>query len=75
MRVAPDGKATKVFEGKELGVQALRVGADGRVMRRLRRMGRCIGWGCGGGEWECRGGGVRSGADGGEAEVSCGMWR
>jgi hypothetical protein len=31
MRVAPDGKATKVFEGKELGVQALRVGADGRV--------------------------------------------
>ena len=31
MRVAPDGKATKVFEGKELGVQALRVGADGHV--------------------------------------------
>ena len=31
MRVAPDGKATKVFEGKELGVQALEVGADGRV--------------------------------------------
>jgi hypothetical protein len=31
MRVAPDGKATKVFEGKELGVQALRVGDDGRV--------------------------------------------
>ena len=31
MKVAPDGKATKVFEGKELGVQALRVGADGRV--------------------------------------------
>src|ERR1700759_3196102 len=31
MRVAADGKATKVFEGKELGVQALRVGADGQV--------------------------------------------
>jgi outer membrane protein assembly factor BamB len=31
MRVAPDGKATKVFEGKELGVQALRVGSDGHV--------------------------------------------
>jgi hypothetical protein len=31
MRVAPDGKATKVFESKELGVQALRVGGDGRV--------------------------------------------
>jgi len=31
MRVAPDGKATKVFEGKELGVQALRVAADGKV--------------------------------------------
>ena len=31
MRVAPDGKATKVFEGKELGVQALRVGVDGKV--------------------------------------------
>ena len=29
--VAPDGKATKVFEGKELGVQALELGADGRV--------------------------------------------
>ena len=31
MRVAPDGKATKVFEGKELGVQALRLGTDGHV--------------------------------------------
>src|ERR1039458_2680847 len=31
MRVAPDGKATKVFEGKELGVQALRLGSDGHV--------------------------------------------
>ncbi len=31
MKVAPDGKAAKVFEGKELGVQALRVGGDGRV--------------------------------------------
>jgi hypothetical protein len=31
MRVAPDGKSTKVFEGKELGVQAVRVGGDGRV--------------------------------------------
>ncbi len=31
MRVASDGKATKVFEGKELGVQALRVGTDGSV--------------------------------------------
>ncbi len=31
MKVAPDGKATKVFEGKELGVQAVRVGADGSV--------------------------------------------
>jgi hypothetical protein len=31
MRVTPDGKATKVFEGKELGVQAVRVGSDGRV--------------------------------------------
>ena len=31
MRVAPDGKAAKVFEGKELGVQAVRVGSDGRV--------------------------------------------
>ena len=32
LRIAPDGKtATKVFEGKELGVQALRVGPDGKV--------------------------------------------
>ena len=31
MKVAPDGKAEKVFAGKELGVQAVRVGADGAV--------------------------------------------
>jgi hypothetical protein len=31
IRVAPDGKAAKVFEGKELAVQAVRVGGDGRV--------------------------------------------
>ena len=31
MKVAPDGKAVKVFEGKELGVQAIRVGVDGSV--------------------------------------------
>jgi hypothetical protein len=31
MRIAPDGKATKVFESKELGVQAVRMGSDGRV--------------------------------------------
>jgi hypothetical protein len=31
MRVTPDGKATKVFEAKELGVQAVRVGGDGNV--------------------------------------------
>ena len=31
MRVTPGGKATKVFEGKELGVQALELGADGHV--------------------------------------------
>jgi outer membrane protein assembly factor BamB len=31
MRVDPDGKAVKVFEGKELAVQALRVGSDGSV--------------------------------------------
>ena len=39
MRVAPDGKATKVFEGKELGVQALRVGGDGQ-----RVCGDVAGW-------------------------------
>ena len=31
MRVTPDGKAVKVFEGKELGVQALRLGTDGQM--------------------------------------------
>lgn len=31
MRVDAANKATKVFEGKELGVQALRVGSDGKV--------------------------------------------
>ena len=31
MRITPDGKATKVFAGKELGVQALRPGADGQI--------------------------------------------
>ena len=69
MRVTPDGKATKVFEGKELGVQALRVGADGQVYAatspdgKVYRLGATRG-GCGGG--------VRFGADGGEAEVSVG---
>jgi WD40 repeat protein len=32
MRVGPDGKATKVFEGKELGVQSLRVLPDGALL-------------------------------------------
>lgn len=31
MRIAADGKAVRVFEGKELGVQALRVGPDGKL--------------------------------------------
>ncbi len=31
MKVAPDGKATKIFEGKELAVQAQRVAGDGSV--------------------------------------------
>ena len=31
MRVAPDGKATKIFAGKELGVQVLRLGTDGAM--------------------------------------------
>ncbi len=31
MRVLPDGKTEKVFTGTELGVQAVRVGADGAV--------------------------------------------
>jgi len=31
MRVSPDGKATKVLEARELGVQALRTGANGAV--------------------------------------------
>ena len=32
MRVGVDGKATKVFEGKELGVQAVRVMPDGALL-------------------------------------------
>ncbi|RSL15082.1 hypothetical protein EDE15_0558 [Edaphobacter aggregans] len=32
MRVSPDGKSTKVFEAKELAVQALQVVADGSVL-------------------------------------------
>ena len=32
MRVSPDGKSTKVFEAKELAVQALVVAADGSVL-------------------------------------------
>lgn len=31
MRVGRDGKGTKIFDGKELGVQSLRVGVDGHV--------------------------------------------
>jgi len=32
MKVAPDGKATQIFAGKELAVQALRVATDGSVL-------------------------------------------
>jgi hypothetical protein len=32
MKVAPDGKATQIFAGKELAVQALHVAADGSVL-------------------------------------------
>src|SRR3984957_17001493 len=32
MKVSPDGKATQIFAGKELAVQALRVTADGSVL-------------------------------------------
>jgi len=32
MKVTPDGKATQVFEGKELAVQAVRVAVDGSVL-------------------------------------------
>jgi sugar lactone lactonase YvrE len=32
MRVSPDGKSTKIFEAKELAVQALDVAADGSVL-------------------------------------------
>jgi sugar lactone lactonase YvrE len=32
MKVAPDGKASQIFEGKELAVQAVRVAADGSVL-------------------------------------------
>ena len=32
MKVAPDGKATQIFAGKELAVQALRVAPDGSVL-------------------------------------------
>ncbi len=32
MKVAPDGKVTQIFAGKELAVQALRVAADGSVL-------------------------------------------
>ena len=32
VRVGPDGKGTKVFEGKELGVQGLRTMADGALL-------------------------------------------
>ncbi len=31
MRVAPDGRAEKIFEGRELGVQSVRLGTDGAV--------------------------------------------
>ena len=71
MKVAPDGKAAKVFEGKELGVQALRVGADGSVYAATSPDGKVYRVPASGGR-RSGGGGVRSGADGGEAEVSLG---
>src|SRR5580704_17292272 len=32
MKVSPDGKATQIFDGKELAVQGLQVAADGSVL-------------------------------------------
>ena len=32
MKVSPDGKASQIFDGKELAVQALRIGADGSLL-------------------------------------------
>src|ERR1700733_14545746 len=32
MKVAPDGKASQIFSGKELAVQAVRVAADGSLL-------------------------------------------
>src|SRR5580704_6485607 len=32
MKVTPDGKASQIFSGKELAVQALHAGLDGRVL-------------------------------------------
>ncbi len=32
MKIAPDGRTTKIFEGKELGVQAIRVAGDGSIL-------------------------------------------
>ena len=75
MRVAPDGKATKVFEGKELAVQALRMGADGAVYAATSPDGKVYGWARGQPEMRLRDGGLRSGDDRGEAEVSVGRWR
>jgi len=50
MRVAPDGKATKIFEGKELGVQAMRVGSDGSVYVATSPDGKVYRLGPGGGD-------------------------
>ncbi len=71
---APDGKATKVFEGKELGVQAVRVGSGWRaVICDFAGWEGLLGSGeCGDCDGERGGGAVRSGADGGEAEVYLG---
>ena len=65
-------KGSQIFEGKELAVQALRVAADGSVLVATSPDGKVYRVPAGGGASGCGGGGVRSGDDGGEAEVSLG---
>jgi hypothetical protein len=50
MKIAPGGKASKVFEGKELGVQALRALADGALLVVTNPDGKVYRVGASGGE-------------------------
>ncbi len=69
MKVTPEGKASQIFEGKELAVQAVRVAGDGSLLVATSPDGKVYRVPAGGGAPSVV---FDPSGDGGEAEVSLG---